>query len=329
MIWAVAFGIVALLFVFISGANDGATVLGLGMRYPGTSGILAMSILLAMLVVVPLVFGVAVARTFTERLADFDELRGAAAFLVGVAVSLGVVALLAWRGLPTSLTLALIGGVTGAGIGAGLEVSWDQVAKVLLIGAAAPAVGGAIGYLLGLLSRRMPTGDAMQRGRRAAHLLAFTAQCAAYAANDGQKMIAVASVAISVAASRGIGSIGPVEATFGMLVGMAIVFGIGTLSSLLRVGERLGRGVVIARPLHVVSTETATATAVFGSALIGVPVSMSQSVAAGVVGVAASEGPRRVRWQNVVNIAAAWVFTLPSALGLGFLVGLNVRLIGA
>ncbi|HEY6738820.1 MAG TPA: inorganic phosphate transporter [Actinopolymorphaceae bacterium] len=327
MTWALAFGIVAVLFVFVCGANDGATLLGLGLRFPQTSGIFTLVALLVCLVAVPLLFGVAVADTFTERLADFATTQGAAAFLVGVAVSLAVVAVLAWQGLPTSLTLALIGGIAGAGLGAGLEVTWSEVGRVLAIGAVTPVIGGGLAYLLGMASRRIPTWLGMQRGRRVAHLVAYTAQCVAYAANDGQKMIAVAAVAITVGRERGIGDVGPVTVSVGMLVVVAVVFGIGALGSLFRVGERLGRGLVLTRPLHVVSTETAAASAVLASAGLGVPVSMSQSIAAGVVGVAATEGHRRIRWQNVVNIVAAWVFTLPSSLGVGALAGLGVRLL--
>ena len=43
------------------------------------------------------------------------------------------------RGRPTSLTLALMGGIVGAGIGARLPAQWAVVGKVLRVGFAAPA----------------------------------------------------------------------------------------------------------------------------------------------------------------------------------------------
>ncbi|MEV4256848.1 inorganic phosphate transporter, partial [Spirillospora sp. NPDC049652] len=140
MTWAIAFGLVALGFVYVSGVNDGATLLGLGGRYPRSSRLALAVLVVVPLVVVPEAAGLSVARTFTERLADLGDPHGAEAFLFGVAVALAVVVGLSLRGLPTSLTLAVVGGIGGAGLGAGLPVSWSGLAAVLAIGAAAPLV---------------------------------------------------------------------------------------------------------------------------------------------------------------------------------------------
>lgn len=325
MIWAIAFGAVALAFVWVTGVNDGAALLGLSGRYPRSPAPLLMLLVLVPLVLVPQLVGTAVARTFTERLADLGDPHGAVAFLLGVTVALGVVGLLSRKGLPTSLTLAILGGIGGTCLGMGLRVSWTGLATVLLIGAAAPLVGTAVGYGLGLASRRVPSFAGMPRAVRTAHVLAYGAQCAAYAANDGQKMLAVVSVARQVVATRRLGAVGPVQPAPLMLLLIAVVFCAGALSAVHRVGERLGRGLVLARPLHVVSTEAAAAASVTASSLAGAPVSMTQSVTAGVVGVAASEGASRVRWQNVLGIGAAWLFTLPLAFAAGAAGGLAAR----
>ncbi|MEN3534405.1 anion permease [Microbispora sp. NPDC004025] len=323
--WTLAFAAAAVLFTLISGANDGATLIGLGLRFPRSPGWTAAVLLTAALFAGPYVLGVTVARTFTERLAGLDTGQGAAAFLAGVAVAVTVVAVLTGRGLPTSLTLAVIGGITGAGLGAGLPVAWRGVAAVLAVGAGAPLAGLVLGYLLGTASRRVPSYQRMSRLVGAAHLLAYAAQCLAYAVNDGQKMIAVASVAIGVGRG-GLGGVGPVDVPPVWMAVLAALFLAGALAGLPRVGARLGRGLVITRPLHVVSAETAATGAVLGSSALGSPVSMTQSITAGVVGVAASEGARRVRWQAVVNMGTAWLVTLPSSLVLGCLAGLTLRL---
>lgn len=324
MIWAMAFAALALAFVWVTGVNDGAALLGLSGRYPRSSGPLLLALVLVPLVLVPQ-WTVAVARTFTEGLTDLGDRRGALAFLLGVTVALAVVAALSRRGLPTSLTLAIVGGIGGAGLGMGLDVSWRGLALVLAIGAAAPLVGMSVGYGLGLASRRIPSFAGMPGAVRTAHVLAYSAQCAAYAANDGQKMLAVVSVARHVVSTRRLGAIGPVQPTPLVLIAIAVVFCAGALSAVHRVGERLGRGLVLARPLHVVSTEAAAAASVAASSIAGAPVSMTQSVTAGVVGVAASEGAARVRWQNVLGIGAAWVFTLPLAFAGGVVGGLAMR----
>lgn len=330
MIWLVALLLLALAFVFVSGANDGSTMIGLALRGPNGSGVSAILLLLGSLVLVPTLLGFAVADTFVVRLADFTDERGAATFVLGAVAALLVVGLLAWRGVPTSLTLALIGGLTGAGLAAGAEVSASRVGTVLAIGAVAPFVGGGLAYLFGRLAGRSPVSGG--RLTKMVHLVAYLGQCIAYAANDGQKMFAV----VAMASATTVGyvrsgesepqGVDAVAVPAWLLAATAAVFALGVLTSLQRVGGRLGRGLALARPGQVVSTEASSAIAVLGSSFLGTPVSMSQSVAAGVVGVAASEGSRRVRWPAVLGIASAWLWTLPSSMVVGALAGLLVRM---
>ncbi|MCA2184163.1 inorganic phosphate transporter [Nonomuraea cavernae] len=312
--------------MLISGANDGATLIGLGLRFPHSPGWTVAALLAVVLFAGPYVLGMTVARTFTERLAGLGTAGGAVAFLSGVLIAVVVVAVLSGRGLPTSLTLAVIGGISGAGLGAGLPVSWSALGTVLAIGAGAPLVGLVLGYLLGAMSRRVPSHRRMPRLLLGAHLLAYAAQCVAYAVNDGQKMIAVVSVAYGVDRD-GLGGVGRVSVPPAWMAALVLIFLAGALTSLTRVGERLGRGLVLTRPLHIVSAETAATGAVLGSSALGSPVSMTQSITAGVVGVATSEGARRVRWQGVLNVGMAWLLTLPSSMALGCLAGLALRLL--
>lgn len=323
--WVPAFAVAAVAFVLISGANDGATLIGLGVRFPEVPGWLIAALLVAVVFAVPYLTGIAVARTFTERLVAFGTAGGAATFLTGVVTAVVVVAVLTGRGLPTSLTLALIGGITGAGLGAGLPVSWPGLGLVLGAGAAAPVVGLLLGYLLGTLSGRVPSSRRMPRLVRAAHLLAYGVQSVAYAANDGQKMIAVVGVAIA-AGGGGLDVVGDIDVPPVWMAALTVLFLAGALAGLTRVGERLGRGLTITRPPYIVCAEMAAAGAVLGSVAIGCPVSMTQSIAAGVVGVAAREGVGRVRWRHVADIALAWLITLPAAMILAGLAGFAVRL---
>ncbi|HVL99017.1 MAG TPA: inorganic phosphate transporter, partial [Egibacteraceae bacterium] len=53
-----------------------------------------------------------------------------------------------------------------------------------------------------------------------------------------------------------------------------------------------------------------------GSAAVGAPVSMTQSVAAALVGAGMSYGHRRVRWRAVGRLGLAWLLTLPASAAL-------------
>jgi PiT family inorganic phosphate transporter len=105
---------------------------------------------------------------------------------------------------------------------------------------------------------------------------------------------------------------------------IAVVFVAGMLSTVRSVSQRIGLDLVPVAPLDAVVAQYASAAAVLASSAVGVPVSMTQSVAAGLVGASGSRGMRRVRWHSVTRIAAAWMVTLPAAAagacGVGLLV---------
>lgn len=94
-----------------------------------------------------------------------------------------------------------------------------------------------------------------------------------------------------------------------------VLFGLGALLGLPRAAASLGSGIVPLRPLDTVTAEFAAAVAVLGSAALGFPVSMTQSVAGGLFGAGLGRGARRVRWRQAGRIGVAWLVTLPLSTG--------------
>lgn len=308
----------AVAFVLVCGANDGAALLAMAVRHSSRSAVPVLLLLTAAVAAGPALFGVRVARTFTEGLIPGDAGRPALIFLCGAAASVVLVLLLTWRGIPTSITLAVLGGLAGAESGLGERPQWARLGLVLGIAAAAPLVGVAAGFALGRGARRMPPLAGMPRLVRGAHLAAFGCQCLAYAANDGQKMFAVAAVA---SAGQVGGSLDTPPA-LGVVALVALAFAAGAVGSLRRVSGGASVRLLAARPWQVASAEVASSSVVLSSAALGVPVSMTQTVIGGLVGAGASEGGRRVRWQFAVPLVTAWGVTLPAAYAAGLLAGL-------
>ncbi|MGP3915730.1 inorganic phosphate transporter [Nonomuraea sp. 10N515B] len=293
--------VVAGLFAVVSGVNDGGALLATGLKLPTVrpaTGILALVVMVA---IVPLVTH-QVARTFVTRLASFQEPGGKIATTIAVIAALAVAAVLSAKGRPTSLTLAIVGGLTGAGLGWGLPVSPGWVALVLAFGLAAPAVGGLLAWVL----IRVLAAVATARGLGGWHRAGFLLQTLAYAANDGQKMLAVFMIALGFPGA-------PIAYT--SLV--AALFALGTLYGLPKAGRTLSREIIVFRPTHGVAAELAAGVAVIGCAAVGMPVSMTQAVAGGLVGAGIAQGGGRVRWYAAVKIGTAWMLTLPASALLG------------
>ncbi|TXK39090.1 inorganic phosphate transporter [Nonomuraea sp. C10] len=292
---------VAGLFAIVSGMNDGGALLATGLKLPAmrpATGILAMVVVIAL---VPLATH-QVALTFVNRLASFDGPGGRAATSIAVLSAMAVVTFLTMKGRPTSLTLALVGGLTGAGLGWGLPVSGPYVALVLAFGLAAPIVGGLVAWAVTTLVVRFASADRLSGLHRAG----FVVQIIAYAANDGQKMLAIFMIALSFS-----------DAPLPYTTLTAVLFGLGAMYGLPKAGRTLSREIIAFRPLHGVAAELSAGSAVLGCSAVGMPVSMTQAIAGGLIGAGVVRGSGRVRWYAAVKIVVAWLLTLPASGVLG------------
>lgn len=295
----------ALLFAVFTGFNDAGAIVGIGLRAVGLRAAVAVALLTAAVATAPAILGTAVADTLTGRLVSFGSDRSP--LLIGIAAAVAVTVTLALRGLPTSLSLALIGGISGAGIGAGAGVDWVVVGVVLGLAALAPFAGALGALLLTRLVGRLPNPEGAGRRLHWLHVAAFGACCVAYGANDGQKMLAVYAAVHGLAPAGLAGSV-----TTQALI--AACFAAGAVAGVRRLAGSIGGGLASAARDAVVVTELSGAGVVLGTAALGAPVSMTQSLSGAMVGTGLARRARRVRWRSVLRLGAAWLLTLPSAL---------------
>lgn len=303
------------LFAIVSGVNDGGALVALGLKVPGTRPIVAIAMLAIAVVASPLLFGTAVATTLARKLVPFHGQDGRAAALLGIVACLAVVIVLARLRLPTSLTLATIGGLIGAGVGFGFSASWSTIGVVLAVGVLAPVVGGCVASLVAT-SLRVLSVPVSGRTVRRTHYVAFALESLAYGANDAQRMLAVFAIAAAAATTT------RVEVHGWELATIFVCFAAGAIAGMYRYARTFGSDLVPARPHHTPVAELAAAGASFGGMAVGSPLSITQSASAGLIGAAGPEHWRQVRWRRAARLALAWVLTVPSAFGLGLGLGL-------
>ena len=291
-------------FAVVSGANDGSTLVAMGTRTRAIRPDVGIAIMMVMVALGPLLIGTAVATTLAHRLVSFGSGEGKVALLAAVVTALVVVFVLSRRGRPTSLTLALTGGIVGAGIGARLPVQWAVVAKVLLVGLAAPLLSIPAGWLV-YQALRGPLGRLVaRRFIRASQYVGFTLQCLAYSANDAQKMVAIVAIGTSA-------QLNPVAATVGGQLAIAALFGIGILLTVRVMATRVGEAVMYIRPPHFIAASIGSSVVVLATSVLGVPVSTTQASTGAAVGSGLATSPFGIRWHEVSRIGLAWVITLP------------------
>jgi inorganic phosphate transporter, PiT family len=298
--------VAAIAFAVVNGVNDGGSLLSVGLGVRTLRPLQALVLLTISVVVAPAVIGTQVATTLASRLVSFDGRSGEVALAVAVLATVVVIWWLSWRGLPSSLTLALVGAIAGVGAGSDLPVSWRTVGLVLLLAAVAPFVAAAAAWALHRLAAALPERRPLSRRVPPWHSVAFAVLTFAYGANDGQKMLAV--LALATGTSAGLAS-----PAVWQLAAIGAAFAVGAVVGLPRIARSLSAGVTPARPPDVVLTELSSAGVVLGTATIGAPVSMTQAISGALVGTAVTRGPGRIRWRLTSRIGVAWLVTLPAS----------------
>jgi PiT family inorganic phosphate transporter len=323
--------VVALAFDFTNGFHDSSNAISaLVVTRAGRPGP-AVVMVGALNLIGPLVVGTAVATTVGGIITvPADETLAV--------VSAGLTAALAWnlvtwwRGLPSSSSHALVGGLVGAGLleGGTAAVNWggfdglhpDGVIGVLTALAVSPVIGFGVAFVgirltrRGLRRARRDVVRVVRRGEWAsAAALAFS-----HGANDAQKTMGVIT-ALLLAEGRLDAFVVPPW----VRLASAIALTLGTLAGGWRIVRTLGRKIYRITSLDGLVSQSGSAAVILGGAAVGAPISTTHVVASSVVGVGAGDRSHHVRWSVTTEIVGGWLLTLPGSAVLGMLALLGWR----
>jgi len=257
--------------------------------------------------------GTAVANTIASGLVDD-------AVVTQVVIAAALIGAIAWnlitwqRGLPSSSSHALIGGLLGATIiaaGTGALKVNGIVNKVLIPMFTSPLLGFFIAFVfivaLYWIFRRSQRKPMARRFRRlqigSAAFMAF-----AHGSNDAQKTMGIITLALLTA-----GVIPTFEVPVWVIIVSATALSLGTAVGGWRIMRTMGQRVAKLEPVHGFAAETTAASILLGTAHFGMPVSTTQVISGAIMGVGSSQGLRHVRWGVARRILVAWVLTLPAA----------------
>jgi inorganic phosphate transporter, PiT family len=311
---------VAAVFGLVAGFNDGGSLLASFTSGRVISPRLATVLLLAV-PLGPLVIGPAVAQTIGVSIIDLPAL-GKTAFVGVVSVAV-VVVLMSWTlRIPTSMTLALVGAMIGWALSSGDGIIWAGVTRVL-VGIPLSVVGGGLlaSALYGSL-RRLMGNQAHERMLLLARLQIISAafQAFAYGANDMAKAVGLVSVARALSNS---GAQVSFHGALPVVVAFAS-FACGAVLGGWRLARRVGFGIYRVRPVEAMAEQFAAGAVVAALAVVGAPVSSTQTINGALVGVGAAVRASAIRWGIVRQMVASWFVTLPLAMALAALLRLGL-----
>jgi inorganic phosphate transporter, PiT family len=268
----------------------------------------------------PLLLGAAVAETVAGIVTVGPD---ATVAVLGAALTSAVTwNVLTWRfGLPSSSGHALVGGLVGAALleGGTAAVNWGGFDGFRPVGVIGVLVAMAISPVLGLAAGAVADRGGRRATRRASRqaerpirggLWAASAGLAfSHGANDAAKSVGI--IASLLVAG---GFIPDVAATpDSVKVGCALAMTLGTALGGWTIVRTIGRRIFRIRSLDGLAATGSSALVIFGSSLLGAPVSTTQVVASSVVGTGVGQSrAHRVRWGVVRDIGVAWVVTMPA-----------------
>ena len=225
--------------------------------------------------------------------------------------------LITWlRGLPSSSSHALFGGLIGATIiGVGFQaVDFSVVmAKVILPAIIAPLIVGLVAFLstrLAYAVTRREAGRPDGRGGfRFAQIFSSSLVALAHGTNDAQKTMGVITLTLIAGGYQAVGT-GP---TFWVVAACAFAIAIGTYTGGWRIIQTMGRGLTDVKPAQGFAAETSTAATILASSHLGFALSTTQVASGSVIGSGLGRRGSTVRWGMAGHIALGWVLTLPAA----------------
>ncbi|WP_456367298.1 anion permease [Thermococcus sp.] len=212
------------------------------------------------------------------------------------------------KGLPVSTTQAIVGGVIGVGLARNAPVNWWTLTKIAIAWVASPILSGILAMILykfySYVISRIKSVSTIEALYKALAILGGSYM----AFNFGTNEVANASGPIV-----GAGFLTP--KTAGVLVALSLA--IGSLTFSYAVMHTVGKKITALGPVSAFAAQFGSAISVSLANILGLPVSSSQSIVGGVVGVGLLAG-RGVDKKVIVDIIFGWVATPLTAIGISF-----------
>lgn len=305
---------IALIFDFTNGVHDAAnsvaTIVSTRVLTPRQAVIWAAFFNF----VAFLVFGTLVAKTIGKGLIDIEAVTPTV--ILGGLLGAIIWNIITWiLGLPTSSSHALIGGYTGAAVAkAGFSViivsGWT---KTLIFIVLAPFIGFILGQIfilsaIWIIYKGKFAPNPVNKWSRALQLVSAALYSLGHGGNDAQKTMGIITTLLF---SAGLISSFDIPTWVVLSAHGAIAF--GTLFGGWRIVKTMGQKIVKLRPIDGVCAETASAISLFAATALGVPVSTTHVITGAISGVGAMKRMSAVKWDVTFRIVWAWIFTIPMA----------------
>ena len=261
--------------------------------------------------------GLHVAETVGKGIIDKDAVTPAVVF--GALVGAMFWNIVTWiKGIPSSSSHALIGGLLGAGIAHGgfSVVESAGTTKTVVAIFLSPVIGFALAMLMVLLTSWLFKGFQPRRAEgvfKTLHLFSSAAYSISHGGNDAQKTMGIITVLLY--------STGQLNGAFHVPEWVVIAcygaIAAGTMSGGWKIIKTMGTKLTKLNHHTGFCASTAGSVVVFGASAMGIPISTTHAITGSVIGTGAARKASAVRWGIAGRVVTAWFITIPASAAVG------------
>jgi PiT family inorganic phosphate transporter len=224
------------------------------------------------------------------------------------------------KGIPSSSSHALLGGLIGAGIAHGgfAAVESKKTIETLFAIFLSPTLGFVLAMLMVLITSWLFKGFQPRRAEgvfKSLHLFSAAAYSISHGGNDAQKTMGIITVLLY--------STGHLQGEFTppewVVISCYLAISLGTLSGGWRIIKTMGTGITKLNHHTGFCASTAGSIVVFGASYMGIPVSTTHAITGSVIGTGAARKASAVRWGVARRVVTAWFITIPASAAVGAL----------
>jgi PiT family inorganic phosphate transporter len=222
------------------------------------------------------------------------------------------------KGIPSSSSHALVGGIVGAGVAhAGIpSIQWAGLNKTLIAIVLSPTLGMLLSLAI-MLATSWAARKASARGAERTfnwlHLASSAAYSTGHGLNDAQKTMGIITVLLY---STGYLH-GDFEVPHWVAIACYIAIALGTMTGGWKIIETMGSRITKLSHHQGFSASAGGSVMLFAASWLGIPVSTTHTITGCIIGAGVARRTSAVRWGVARNVVTAWLITIPASAAVG------------
>jgi inorganic phosphate transporter, PiT family len=229
--------------------------------------------------------------------------------------------ILTWiKGIPSSSSHALVGGIIGAGVAhSGFDaIQWAGLNKTIIFIFLSPTLGMILAMLVMLVSSWLLKdvhANRAEGGMKVLHIISSAAYSTSHGLNDAQKTMGIIAVLLY---STGYMK-GEFHVPHWVAISCYIAISLGTAFGGWKIIETMGTKITKLSQHQGFSASLGGSIMLFSASAAGIPVSTTHTITGAVIGAGTARRASAVRWGIASNLLTAWLLTVPASAGVAAL----------